>query len=99
MKIDSGLMGSDLRVGAPAKHAEELGYDGLWTAEAGHDPYLPAAIAATATERVSIGTNIAVAFPRSLCRRGDVRRHPRPLEEEVHGHPRPARLLHRHAAR
>jgi probable F420-dependent oxidoreductase len=42
-----------------------MGYDGLWTAEAGHDPYLACAIAATSTERLSIGTNIAVAFPRS----------------------------------
>jgi probable F420-dependent oxidoreductase len=66
MLIDGGLMTADLReVGRLAKHAEELGYDGLWTAEAGHDPYLPVAAAATATERVTIGTNIAVAFPRS----------------------------------
>jgi len=66
MKIDGGLMMTDLRdVARNAAHAEQLGYDGLWTAEAGHDPFLPAALAATATERVTIGTNIAVAFPRS----------------------------------
>jgi probable F420-dependent oxidoreductase len=66
MKIDSGLLTSELRdVGRLAAHAERLGYDGLWTAEAGHDPYLPAAVAATATDHVTIGTNIAVAFPRS----------------------------------
>jgi probable F420-dependent oxidoreductase len=66
MKIDGGVMTSDLRdVGRLAAHAEKLGYDGIWTAEAGHDPYLPCAIAATATDHVTIGTNIAVAFPRS----------------------------------
>src|SRR5207245_8844421 len=66
MKIDGGLMMADLRDAARlAVHAERLGYDGLWMAEAGHDPYLPAALAATATERITIGTNIAVAFPRS----------------------------------
>src|SRR5512145_3003868 len=66
MKIDAGLMTADLReAGRLAAHAEQQGYDGLWTAEAGHDPYLPVAAAALATERVSIGTNIAVAFPRS----------------------------------
>src|SRR5881392_409514 len=66
MKIDGGLMTTDLRDAARlAAHAEQLGYDGLWTAEAGHDPYLPAALAATATERITVGTNIAVAFPRS----------------------------------
>src|SRR5207245_2744055 len=66
MKIDGGLMTTDLRDAARlAAHAEQLGYDGLWTAEAGHDPYLPAALAATATDHLPIGTNIAVAFPRS----------------------------------
>jgi probable F420-dependent oxidoreductase len=66
MRIDTGLISGDLsRVAAAARDAEAGGYDGLWTAEAGHDPYLACAIAATATERVSIGTNIAVAFPRS----------------------------------
>jgi probable F420-dependent oxidoreductase len=66
MKIDTGLMASDLReIPRLAAHAEQLGFDGLWTAEAGHDPYLPVAAAAAATERVTIGTNIAVAFPRS----------------------------------
>jgi probable F420-dependent oxidoreductase len=66
MQIDTGLLSSDLAsVARLAREAEATGYDGLWTAEAGHDPYLPCAMAATATERVSIGTNIAVAFPRS----------------------------------
>src|SRR5438034_1390723 len=45
MKIDGGLMTTDLRDAARlAAHVERLGYDGLWTAEAGHDPYLPAAL-------------------------------------------------------
>ena len=66
MLIDTGLMTADLRQAADvARDAERLGYDGIWTAEAGHDPYLPCALAATATERATIGTNIAVAFPRS----------------------------------
>ena len=66
MKIDEGLLTTDLgQVGRFAARAEKLGFDGLWTAEAGHDPYLPCAQAALATERVSIGTNITVAFPRS----------------------------------
>src|SRR2546425_3116502 len=66
MKIDGGLMTTDLRDAARlAAHAEQLGHDGLGTGEAGHAPYPPAALAATATERITIGTNIAVAFPRS----------------------------------
>jgi probable F420-dependent oxidoreductase len=66
MKIDTGLVTADLReVPRLAAHAEELGFEGLWTAEAGHDPYLPCAVAASATKQAIIGTNIAVAFPRS----------------------------------
>ena len=66
MKIDCGLTTSDLRDGARlAAHMEQLGYDGLWTAEAGHDPYLACVAAASATDHLTIGTNIAVAFPRS----------------------------------
>ena len=66
MLIDSGVLSSNLRgAGASAREIEAAGYDGLWTAEAGHDPYLACAVVALATERVTIGTNIAVAFPRS----------------------------------
>ncbi len=66
MLIDTALMTADLRtVPRHVQDAEALGYDGIWTAEAGHDPYLPCAVAATALERAIIGTNITVAFPRS----------------------------------
>jgi probable F420-dependent oxidoreductase len=66
MKIDSGLLTTDLgAAGRLAMQAEKLGYDGLWTAEAGHDPYLPCAVAAASTDHMTVGTNIAVAFPRS----------------------------------
>ena len=66
MLVDTALLTADLRQAADfARNAERFGYDGIWAAEAGHDPYLPCALAATATERVTIGTNITVAFPRS----------------------------------
>ncbi len=48
-----------------ARGAERQGFDGVTVPEAGHDPYLPLAIAAEHTERVSLGTNVAIAFPRS----------------------------------
>ncbi len=48
-----------------AQNMEAMGFDGVMSPEAGHDPYLPLAIAAEHTERVTLGTNIAVAFPRS----------------------------------
>jgi len=48
-----------------ARAAEALGLAGLWTSETKHDAFLPLALAADATERVSLGTSIAVAFSRS----------------------------------
>ena len=50
---------------AVAAAAEELGFDGLWTAETAHNPFLPLTLAAEHTHRLSLGTGIAVAFPRS----------------------------------
>jgi len=66
MKFDTGLAARTLsEVPATARAAEEMGFDGIWTAETGHDPYLPVALAAEHTSRISLGTSIAVAFPRS----------------------------------
>jgi probable F420-dependent oxidoreductase len=66
VKLDTGLLVSNLReVPAHAKAAEALGFDALWSAETSHDPFLPLAIAAEHTERIKLGTAIAVAFPRS----------------------------------
>ena len=66
MKIDTVLMASNLaEVPQVAKAAETLGFDGLWTAEASHDPFFPVALAAEHTRRIELGTAIAVAFPRS----------------------------------
>src|ERR1700744_6574837 len=48
-----------------ARRLEAAGYDGAWTAEVKHDPFLPLGVAAAATARVSRGTAIAVAFARS----------------------------------
>jgi probable F420-dependent oxidoreductase len=65
LKIDGGL-GFDLaEVGAIAKAREDQGYDGLWSAETAHDPFLPLALAAQATEQAELGTGIAVAFARN----------------------------------
>ena len=42
-----------------------MGFDCAWTFEADRNPFLPLALAAGATRRMHIGTNIAVAFARS----------------------------------
>jgi probable F420-dependent oxidoreductase len=65
MRVD-GTMSGDLRAAATqAQKAENTGYDGVWAAEVGHDPFLPLALAAEHTERIELGTGIAVAFART----------------------------------
>ena len=65
MKVD-GSIGWDLdKVGPEARELEEMGYSGVFSAETGHDPFLPLAIAARATSRLDLATSIAVAFARS----------------------------------
>ena len=66
MKIDTVFAPQSLAdIPALAKAAEAVGFDGLWTAETSHDPYLPLPLVAEHTERIELGTSIAVAFPRS----------------------------------
>ena len=50
---------------AQARAAEASGYDGIWSAEVSHDPFLPLVLAAEHTERIQVGTGIAVAFARN----------------------------------
>jgi probable F420-dependent oxidoreductase len=65
-KVDTGMYAGKLEeVPAIAKHAEEMGYDGLNAAETAHDSFLPLVLAAEHTSRITIGTAVAIAFPRS----------------------------------
>ena len=64
MKVDGGL-GLVATAGSTARSLEAAGYDGAWSAETSHDPFLPHVLAAEATERLELGTGIAVAFGRS----------------------------------
>ena len=63
MKVDGGIGGFD--AAAMAKAQEDEGLDGLWSAETGHDPFVPLLLASQATERIELGTGIAVAFARN----------------------------------
>ncbi len=66
MILDVGMRDYDLQaVPEYARRAEAIGYGCLWTSETQHDPFLPLAVAATATSSIKLGTAIAVAFPRS----------------------------------
>jgi probable F420-dependent oxidoreductase len=65
MKVDGGI-GPDLAKAADEARAREAqGYSGIWTAETNHDPFLPLVVAAEHTERMELGTSIAVAFARN----------------------------------
>jgi probable F420-dependent oxidoreductase len=65
VQVDGGI-GFDPGDAVPtARRAEEDGFDGVWCAETGHDPFLPLLLAAEHTERVELGTGIAVAFARN----------------------------------
>ena len=65
MKVDGGIGFNLADVPGQAKQAEGAGYDGIWTAETSHDPFFPLLIAAEHTERIELGTGIAVAFARN----------------------------------
>jgi probable F420-dependent oxidoreductase len=53
------------RIGEIARQAQAAGFAGLWVTEAAHNPYVASALAAEAADRLVIGTDVAIAFPRS----------------------------------
>ena len=53
----------DARVTFPA--LERAGYDGAFSFEAKHDPFLPLAVAAEHTTRLRLGTAVAIGFARN----------------------------------
>lgn len=48
-----------------ARRVESTGASGIWTSEAENDPFLPLPLAAEHTQRLQLGTAIAVAFARN----------------------------------
>jgi probable F420-dependent oxidoreductase len=65
MKVDGGVSNDLRNSAASAKDAEAAGYDGAWSVETAHDPFLPLLLAAEHTEHLELGTSIAVAFARN----------------------------------
>ena len=51
--------------GEHARQVEEAGFGSIWWTDSGRSAYLASTASALATERLQIGTGIAVAFPRS----------------------------------
>jgi probable F420-dependent oxidoreductase len=66
MKFDAALAPMHLTdVPAVAEAAEQIGFDALWTSETQHNPFLPCALIAEHSQKMGIGTAIAVSFARS----------------------------------
>lgn len=66
MKIDTTMiLDNPADAHTLAASLEDAGYDGLFTFEGQHDPFLPLALATRSTRRVQLGTGIAVAFARN----------------------------------
>ncbi|MDN4518343.1 LLM class F420-dependent oxidoreductase [Mycolicibacterium austroafricanum] len=65
LKVDAAVVSQLSQVPAAARTLERRGYDGCWTAEINHDPFLPLTLAAEHTHTIELGTSIAVAFARN----------------------------------
>jgi len=65
MQLDHYLRADLADVPTVARELETMGFDGLYTAEGPHEPFLPLMVAAEHTTRPTLFTNIAVAFARS----------------------------------
>ena len=65
MKVDAAFMPALADAGPAAKKLEDMGCDGLYTFEGPHEPFMSLALAAVATQRVSLYPAIAVAFARN----------------------------------
>ena len=66
MRVITQIPNNDLRQAQKvAQLAEKAGFDAVVTAENAHNPFLPLAVAALATDRVQLGMAVAMAFPRS----------------------------------
>ena len=66
MRVEFHIPNDELR---RAQHvsaeAEAAGFDGIVALENAHGPFPPLAVAALATDRIRLGTGVAIAFPRS----------------------------------
>jgi probable F420-dependent oxidoreductase len=70
MQIDAALLSGDaVEAAEQAAQREAEGYGAVWSFEGPHDPFFPLVLASQKTERVLLGTAIAVAFARNpmLC--------------------------------
>lgn len=62
ISLETGRLGDVAQV---ARSAEATGFAGLWIPETQHNPLLALMLAAEHTQRLELGTAVAIAFPRS----------------------------------
>ena len=66
MRVDAPLVATGLaQVPDAARRIEADGFDGAYTFEGPHDPFLPLMLAAEHTERITLMTAVAIAFARN----------------------------------
>lgn len=66
MRIDASIHPSSLdSIPETAQRAEDCGFDGFWTSETQHNPFLPLALAAEHSKKIQLGTSVAIGFARS----------------------------------
>ena len=66
MKVDASLATTPLPdIPDAARRIEALGYDGMYSFDSAHDPFLPLLLAGEHTERATLTTAVAIAFARN----------------------------------
>ncbi|TMK86601.1 MAG: LLM class flavin-dependent oxidoreductase [Actinobacteria bacterium] len=65
--MDLGVVvgGPLTNLGGLSREVEAFGFESVWVAETARSAFVQAAVAVAATNRITVGTNIALAFPRS----------------------------------
>jgi probable F420-dependent oxidoreductase len=66
MKFDANIPPTSLKhIPELAEVAEQIGFDGVWSAETQRSPFLPLALVAEHSDRLQFGTAVAIGFARS----------------------------------
>jgi probable F420-dependent oxidoreductase len=66
MRVDASLATTPLpEIPEVARRIEALGYDGMYSFDSAHDPFLPLLLAGEHTERATLTTAVAIAFARN----------------------------------
>ncbi len=65
MDLGVGIGGDLSGLATLAREVEEAGFESVWVAETARSAFVQASVVCGATSRITVGTDIALAFPRS----------------------------------